>query len=123
MTTKSLIDHIVTNAPEKISSTGVIHTDISDHSLIFAIRKISIEKKHKNTVEIRNLKIFDEKKFKSELLKQQWECVYFHAEDPKAMWEIWKKLFLKVLDKHAPLQQKNLGQKKFLGLQALSRSL
>ena len=45
MTTKSLIDHIVTNAPEKISSTGVIHTGISDHSLIFAIRKISIEKK------------------------------------------------------------------------------
>ena len=33
MTTKSLIDHIVTNAPEKNSNTGVIHTGISDHSL------------------------------------------------------------------------------------------
>ena len=37
MTTKSLVDHIVTNAPEKNSNTGVIHTGISDHSLIFAI--------------------------------------------------------------------------------------
>ena len=33
MTTSSLIDHIVTNTPEKISDSGVIHTGISDHSL------------------------------------------------------------------------------------------
>ena len=34
MTTTSLIDHIVTNTPEKISDSGVIHTGISDHSLL-----------------------------------------------------------------------------------------
>ena len=40
MTTTSLIDHIVTNTPEKISDSGVIHTGIiSDHSLVFAIKK------------------------------------------------------------------------------------
>ena len=39
MATSSLIDHIVTNTPEKISDSGVIHTGISDHSLVFAIRK------------------------------------------------------------------------------------
>ena len=49
MTTSSLIDHIVTNTPEKISDSGVFHTGISDHSLIFAIRKISIIKKQENT--------------------------------------------------------------------------
>ena len=27
--------------PEKINSTGVIHTGISDHSLIYGIRKIN----------------------------------------------------------------------------------
>ena len=52
MTTSSLIDHIVTNTPEKISDSGVIHTGISDHSLIFAIRKISIIRKQENTIEI-----------------------------------------------------------------------
>ena len=77
-------------------------------SYLQLIRKISIGKKLKNTVEIRNVKNFDEKKFKSELLKQQWECVYFHAEDPSAMWEIWKKLFLEVLDKHVPLRLKKV---------------
>jgi hypothetical protein len=78
MTTSSLIDHIVTNTPEKISDSGhVIHTGISDHSLVFAIRKISVVKKQENTVEIRNMKNFDEEKFVAELLKQQWEYVYF----------------------------------------------
>ena len=60
MTTSSLIDHIVTNTPEKISDSGVIHPGISDHSLIFAIRKISILKKQENTIEIRNMKNFDD---------------------------------------------------------------
>ena len=58
------------------------------------------------------MKNFDEKEFKLELLKQQWECVYFHAEDPNTMWEIWKKLFSEVLDKHAPLQHKKPRSKK-----------
>jgi hypothetical protein len=30
------------------------------------------------------------------------------------MWEIWKNLFLEVLDKHAPLQQKKVRSKKVL---------
>ena len=42
MTTSSLIDHMVTNTPEKIPDSGVIHTDISDHSLVFTIRNISV---------------------------------------------------------------------------------
>ena len=86
MTTTSLIDHIVTNTPEKISDSGVIHTGISDHSLVFEIRKMFvIIKKQENTLEIRNLKNFDEKKFTKELLKQHWEYVYFFAEDPNAI--------------------------------------
>ena len=63
MTRSSLIDHIITNTLEKNSHSGVIHTGISDHSLVFAIRKIRIiQKKEKNTFEIRNMKNFDEKK-------------------------------------------------------------
>ena len=56
MTTTSLIDHIVTNTPEKICHSGVIHTGISDHSLVLAIRKISIIYKQENTLQIRNMK-------------------------------------------------------------------
>ena len=76
MTTSSLIDHIVTNTPEKISDSGVIHTGISDHSLVFAIRKISVIDKQENILEIRNMKNFNEEKFIEDLLKQPWEHIF-----------------------------------------------
>ena len=106
MTTTSLIDQIITNTPKKISDSGVTPTGISDHSLMFAIRKISIINKQENTLGIRNMKYFGKEKFTEELLKQHWEYVYFFAEDPNAMWEIRKNFFLEVLDKHAPLRHK-----------------
>ena len=80
MSTSLLIDHIVTNTPEKISDSRVIHTGLSDHSLVFAIRKISVIKKQEHTVEIRNMKNFNEEKFIAELSKQKWEYVYFFLQ-------------------------------------------
>jgi hypothetical protein len=46
------------------------------------------------------MKKFDHQKFIEDLRRQLWENVYFFAEDPNAMWEIWKELFLEVLDNH-----------------------
>lgn len=58
------------------------------------------------------MKSFDEGKFIANTLKQQWDSVYCFANDPNTMiWEIWKKLFLEVLDKHASLQHKKLRTK------------
>ena len=69
MTTSSLIDHVVINTPEKISHSGVVHTGISDNSLVYAIRKIRVFQKANDFVEIRNMKNFNEKNFVDELLK------------------------------------------------------
>jgi hypothetical protein len=68
MTTSILIDHVVTNTPEKISHSGVVHTGISDHSLVYAMRKILIFQKANDFVEIRNMKNFNVKNFVDELL-------------------------------------------------------
>jgi hypothetical protein len=57
----TLIDHYITSMPEKINSTGVIHTGISDHSLISGIRKINrimSARKETRNVEVRNMKRF-----------------------------------------------------------------
>ena len=75
----------------KFLVSGVIHTGFSDHSLIFEIRKVSVIDKQENILEIRNMKNFNEEKFTEELLKQPWKSVQFCAEDPNAMWEVWKK--------------------------------
>ena len=50
------------------------------------------------------MKNCNEKKFIWEFMQQHWEYIYYCAEDPNARWKIWKRIFLEVLDKHAPLQ-------------------
>jgi hypothetical protein len=76
-TTSTLIDHFITNRPEKISDSGVIHTGISDHSMIFAIRKIIFSvKRHVNIVEIRNMKKFNDLKFLKDLQNQHWDHIF-----------------------------------------------
>jgi hypothetical protein len=61
--------------PEKINSTGVIHTGISDHSLIYGIRKINrimSARKETRNVEVRNMKRFSPNSFNEDLLAQPW---------------------------------------------------
>ena len=88
---------------------------ISDHSLIYAFRKINCIRENlgfQNTTEIRNMKRFSEERFLLDLSKQPWDHVYFYADNPDSMREIWRKLFTDVLDKHAPIQKKKIKSKK-----------
>ena len=88
-TTATLIDHFITNSSDKISKNGVIHTGLSDHSLIYGIRKINIfPKDKKNIAEIRNLKKFVPQNFIKDLLEQCRNDIYFYGENPH-MWEMW----------------------------------
>ena len=103
----TLIDHYITSMPEKINSTGVIHTGISDHSLIYGIRKINPIVSTRNmtrNVEVRNMKRFNHNSFREDLLAQPWEQIVLES-NTDSMWALWKKLFLEVLDKHAPVQR------------------
>jgi hypothetical protein len=58
------------------------------------------------------MKKFSEEKFLHDLGTQSWEHVYFFADNPSTIWEIWKDFFLQVLDKHAPLQSKKIKSKR-----------
>jgi hypothetical protein len=92
--TKSILDVCITSSPDKIIQSGVVHLGISDHSLIYATRKL-------NSVEFRNFRKFNVESFLSDLYMLPWvelDC----KQNVDEMWECWKTLFLQVLDKHAP---------------------
>ncbi|EDO49849.1 predicted protein [Nematostella vectensis] len=104
---KSLLDHYVTNSPEKIVKTGVIQTGLSDHGMIFGIRKINYKtplNSKPKIIEIRNMKRFNEQRFIEDLGKQPWHMIAL-MPDTESMWSCWKTLFLEVLDKYAPLPE------------------
>ena len=85
---------------------------ISDHYLILTIRKINIHLNQirNKKIEIRNFKHFNAENFISDLQDQRWDsCDGDVSVDKK--WETWKALFLRVLDKHAPIRIKNVRNK------------
>ena len=43
-TTKTIIDHIITNRPESVSKNGVLASGISDHDVIFLTKNMRLPK-------------------------------------------------------------------------------
>ena len=100
----TLIDVIFTSHPDNVSCSGVSHVGISDHSLIYVFRKISLPSavRGNNTVSYRQFKNFNRNRFRSDILAQPWADL-MGMDNPNEMWSKWKALFLEVCDLHAPL--------------------
>ena len=59
-TSATQIDLLFTNDTRNIAQSGVIHIGLSDHSLIYMVRKFSIPKRRQVLKQVRNLKHFSE---------------------------------------------------------------
>ena len=103
----TLIDVIFTSHPNNISCSGVSHISISDHSLVFVYRKISLPLKGINSILFRQFKHFDAQSFRADISVQPWDEL-MRMENPNSMWLKWKSLFLEVCDKHAPIRTKRV---------------
>ncbi len=103
-TSATLIDLILTNKKENISKSGVIHLGLSDHSMIFAIRKHCIPKSREKVKHIRNFKNFNTNDFLTDLSQMPWENIAQY-DNSNVCWQVWKSLYLQVLDRHAPLRR------------------
>ena len=108
---KTLIDLCITNSPEKVSNSGVIHLGISDHSLVFMTRKIHHDRNCPRTIEMRQFKHFQKDKFLSDLEQMPWSNVDL-GSDPNDMWQEWKQMFVSCMDKHAPRKLKRVSKKR-----------
>ena len=108
----TLIDLIFTNESHNISKSGVIHIGVSDHSLIYAVRKFIPNKRGQIKKEVRNLKHFVKEDFIYDLLKPllpPWEMVET-INDPNLAWRVWETNFNEVLNWHAPLRHQRVRQ-------------
>ena len=108
---QTLIDVILTNKPNRIVSSGVLHVSISDHSLIYTVRKISVPTQNNHKYQsMRSFKKFNSDSFRNDLKNQSWNTLLM-INDPNEMWKAWKEMFLPVADKHAPLKLKRIKNK------------
>jgi len=91
----TLIDVTFTSHPDNVSCSGESNIGISDHSLIYVFRKISLPSPIKgfSTVSYRQFKSFDSNSFCLDILAQPWADL-MGIDNPNEMWLKWKSLFL-----------------------------
>ena len=107
----SLIDLCLTNSLTTVVDSGVTHLSISDHSLIYVVRKAHYVQTDAKIIEARTMRNFNSENFLNDLNQQPWAEVCHNAADPNKMWQIWKSLLMETIDKHAPIRIKRVGKK------------
>ena len=111
-TSSTLIDQIYTNSEENIANVHVCKISISDHYAIFGNRKQNncIKSNTHQTITYRSFKNFGESRFISDMHDIPWETIeYFN--DINEIVEIWNKMFLEIVNKHAPLKSHRIKRK------------
>ena len=99
------------NFPDKISKSGVINIGIIDHSPTYLTRNVAHFRSNMHkTVEVQQLKNFNEAEFLGDLRMIDWNRITRH-NNPSEMWDVWKHLLASVIDKHAPLRTKRVKNK------------
>ena len=96
---------IFVTKPDKISVSGVHILEISDHSLIYLIRKNKKIKALSRTIKSRSLKHFNDRDFVDTIKNINWDNILL-CSDVDIAWATWKNLFLKACNMHAPYKEK-----------------
>ena len=107
LSSRTLIDLCLINTPSHVVDAGVLSLSISDHSLIYAIRKAHYVQGVPKTVHIRSMKQFNREHYLRDLEQKNWHNVYC-SEDPNVMWKIWKENLMSAIDNHAPLRSRRV---------------
>ena len=100
-----MIDLVLTNVKENIHASGVIYLGISDHSLIYAVRKFMLPKTNPGVRDIRDYKHFNAELFVEDLSRMSWNAIQ-QFNNPNTCWNVWKSFFTDTLNRHAPIQHK-----------------
>ena len=90
-----------------MTNFGVIHVGISDYSLIFLQRKVSVPRSEPKLIKRRNIKQYNVDDFRSDLAAGLVNLTST-IQDPNGLWSEWKSIFLAAADMHAPHETKKV---------------
>lgn len=105
----SLIDNIFTNCIEKKITSGNITEKITDHLPNFLIIENIISTKKRKSIRIRDMKMFNEENFVSDLQNIPFIDILNSTNDIDTSFDTFHNYFMDILNKHAPY--KNLSKK------------
>ena len=108
--TATLVDHMATNCLDKISSSGVIHNGVSDHSMSYLVWKSNHIVLNSNYVTFRKCKGIDMQLFLASLQSQNWSEIENCETIDQALAK-WEELLLEVVNKYMPVKTKRVRKK------------
>ena len=111
---KTLLDVIIANSPANIRNSGVLSLSLSDHEMVYCIRKLNWVKAPPEVKVFWNYAKYDPTMFSDDLKSVDWNI----DRDPSGinerqdcvdeLWSDFKAKFVAVADRHAPLIQKKV---------------
>ncbi len=104
---KSKIDLIFVSRAEYVISSGSCAVGLSDHNMVYAIRKCNQPKLAPKTVKSRCFKKFNEVEFVNTIKNIDWNQIC-SIDDVNDALNQWQTLFNKACDDHAPFKQKKI---------------
>ena len=103
-TSITLLDLVITNNKIKVLTSGVVHVQLSDHSLVYAFLRKTAPKRRSRKLCFRSLKHFDRDLFLADLHTFPFNVMdVFEDVDDKLF--VFETLFTEVLGDHAPLKR------------------
>ena len=110
ITTKTLIDVILTNQPQLFTDCGVYQPELSDHGLVFGFLKEKVKPQQGKIVKFRSSREFDAEKYKSDLIQAPWHVSeIFDTVDDKA--SFLGTLLSSIVDTHLPMKKMRVRAK------------
>ena len=108
----TLIDHIAITNCNKIAEIGVLEISLSDHYLVYCIRKLrgGVKRQHKY-ITSRQLKNFNQDAFLSDLSEVDWEAIVANAHDIDDAVRQWTHIFPLIVEKHAPTLSRRVSDR------------
>ena len=112
MMSRTLIDHIATNLQRNILQSGVLKVSMSDHYIVYRIRKFngSLSRDHK-TVKTRSMKKFSKSHFLTDISQICWDNIIMPCRNVEELVSKWASVFSALIEKHAPYRELRVFEK------------
>ena len=103
MHSESIIDLILTTVPHKHTLSGVIPVTMSDHYMVFSILREKLPREKIKYVSKRNYNYFNVELFLYDIAFSNVFSSIFHCCDVTEAWELWLSEYIRICQKHAPI--------------------
>jgi len=101
---QTLIDLIIVSHPEKITTAGLSHLGISDHSFVYANLRMRKEKSSLMIKPINNYRTFNQQKLRNNIESTPWSVCEIFDDIDDQVWA-WQHLYQEIVSDHIPTRQ------------------